>query len=356
MKISMLEIEPDSNFSGTLLTPSSERWLSFVGSMPNATIFHHAAWINMITECYGYHPFVVAIRNSEGAIVAGLPMMEVDSWLTGRRWVALPFTDHCEPLCTDGSSRNELFRLIQDLRVQNGVPLVEVRAAAPQGLDMYQDNNQVRHHRRIESDSQAVFGTLHKTRTRPSIRRAEREGIKIAMGMKESDLDTFYNLHVNTRHRLGVPVQPRRFFELIWERLIEQGFGFALLALKDNLPIAGGIFLTFSNTLSFKYAASDSKHWRLKPNNLLIWTAIRWGCENGFTVFDMGKTNVDNFGLRDFKHGWGTQEVPLTYSRWSDRPSKKIPDQLKGLAGSLIRNSPRWVCRISGELLYKHSA
>ena len=34
--------------------------------------------------------------------------MEVDSWLTGRRGISLPFTDDCEPLCADDETFKSL--------------------------------------------------------------------------------------------------------------------------------------------------------------------------------------------------------------------------------------------------------
>ena len=36
--------------------------------------------------------------------------MEVDSWLTGRRGMALPFTDACAPLCRFRTEFEALFK------------------------------------------------------------------------------------------------------------------------------------------------------------------------------------------------------------------------------------------------------
>jgi len=95
------EMMLDQNAAKLLMVPSDERWVAFVNSIPNANIFHHPAWIGLMAECYGYRPFVVALCDEKGEITAGLPLMEVNSWLTGRRWVSLPFTDHCHPLSSD---------------------------------------------------------------------------------------------------------------------------------------------------------------------------------------------------------------------------------------------------------------
>lgn len=72
-------------------------WDEMVIGLPNFSFFHSAAWAKVLVETYGYAPnyFVAKGTNDLRAL---LPVMEVDSWLTGRRGIALPFTDDCEPL------------------------------------------------------------------------------------------------------------------------------------------------------------------------------------------------------------------------------------------------------------------
>jgi len=337
-----------------LLDPSDERWVAFVNSMPDANIFHHPAWINLMAECYGYRPFVIAIRNEKGDIKAGLPLMEVDSLLTGRRWVSLPFSDHCNPLCYGDALPPELFEYLAELRMKHDVARVELRSTIPCDGNVYKDNSQVLHLLRLSADAEKVFKNFHPNQVKKNIARAEREGVKVRWAEDKSDLDIFYDLHLKTRHRLGVPVQPRRYFELLWKRIIDAGLGFILLAHKDSVPIAGGVLLTYKTTMVYKYAASDRDYWRFRPNHLLAWTSIRWGCEHGYSLFDWGKTSVDNVGLRNFKNGWGSQESVLTYSVLSAVPPNHITDRLSGITGTFIRHAPRWVCRATGELLYRH--
>lgn len=339
-----------------LANPSDEHWAGFVDSIPDANIFHHPAWIGLLAECYGYRPFVAAISDVGGEIQSGVPLMEINSPLTGRRWISLPFTDHCTPLWRDGMPHEELVEYVSELRIKESVPSVQIRSALPNRAQAYVDNRQVLHLLELSSDTQAIFGSLHRTRVQQSIAKAEREDVRIRWGEDKKDMDVFYKLHLATRQRLGVPVQPRRFFELVWERLVRAGLAFILVAYKGSRPIAGAVFLTYKSRLVYKYGASDKDYWRFRPNHLLFWTAIRWGCEHEHNLFDWGRTNVKDTGLRSFKNGWGTQESTLTYSVLSTTPPKYGTDRLSGITGPLIRHAPRWVCRISGELLYKHFA
>ena len=140
--------------------------------------------------------------------------------------------------------------------------------------------------------------------------------------------------------------------------MMEPDLGFVLLAYAGGVPIAGAVFLTWNGTITYKFGASDPAFWKLRPNNLIFWTAIRWACENGFHTFDFGRTSLDNQGLREFKGGWGSREEPLIYSLISDRQPKHTSGRLSlnRMLSATIRRSPAWVCQALGELLYKYAA
>lgn len=346
----------DQNEKKQILAPSDPRWEAFVESIPNASIFHHPAWINLFSECYGYRSFVIALCNDKHEIISGLPIVEVNSPIIGRKWISLPFTDHCNPLCRDKMSLRELFKQVSELRIREAVSRFELKGEIILDNKVHKENRQFLHILRLSPDSSAIYKNFHRTKVQQCIAKAQREGVTVRWAETKDDLDTYYNLHWTTRHRLGVLVQPKRYFELIWKQIIEAGLGFILLAYKDSVPIAGGVFLTYKNTLVCKYAASDKNYWPLNPNHLMYWTAIRWGCEHQFITYDWGKSHINNTGLRNFKNGWGAQETVLTYSILSDNPHKRNSDRLSSIAGPIIRRVPRWMCRITSELLYKHFA
>ena len=68
-------------------------WDVALARCPDFSFFHGTAWTRVLVETYGFTPVWQSAGNSL------LPLMEVDSWLTGRRGIALPFTDECAPLC-----------------------------------------------------------------------------------------------------------------------------------------------------------------------------------------------------------------------------------------------------------------
>jgi len=83
-------------------------WDALLTSRPDFSFFHGTAWAKVLADTYGYvpHYFYTGAATVPEAV---LPLMEVDSWLTGRRGVALPFTDECAPLGAGKESFGEMF-------------------------------------------------------------------------------------------------------------------------------------------------------------------------------------------------------------------------------------------------------
>ena len=63
-----------------------------------------------------------------------LPIMEVDSWLTGRRGISLPFTDECEPLCTHPAACPGLFEEVMRHAEARDWKYMECRGGSACGL------------------------------------------------------------------------------------------------------------------------------------------------------------------------------------------------------------------------------
>jgi CelD/BcsL family acetyltransferase involved in cellulose biosynthesis len=333
-------------------------WWRLFERDPHAIPFQHPAWARTVAECYGFPAFGLALADHEGRLLAGIPVVETGGRLRGRRWISLPFTDACPPLMADRNDlRARLEKEVDAARLDAGIDSVEVRAAsAREGAPGRPSGFQ--HLLQLDPDADSVFGGF-KREVRKAIRRAERSEVKVARAESETELTrTFYALHAKTRQRLGVPVQPRRYFALLWQRIVEPGLGFLLLARAAGRPVAAGVFLAWNRTVIAKYTASDDAAWSMRPNNAIFWHAITWACENGYSTWDFGRTSAADEGLRMFKRRWGAEEVPLTYnvigrdksSGWSGA------ERAARLARPLIRHAPLFVCAGIGRAFYRYAA
>jgi CelD/BcsL family acetyltransferase involved in cellulose biosynthesis len=269
------------------------------------------------------------------------------------KWVALPFTDHCPPLLAGDV---ELAELLADARRRHGVSRLEIHADV-RGREAHPSGTYLTHHLPLAGTEEEIFASLHANQVRRNIRRAERAGVTVRRGTTEADLTgVFYGLHLRTRHRLGVPVQPMRYFRLLWRRILEPGLGDVLIAEVAGSPVAAAVFLASGDTCVYKYGASDERRWNARPNHLLFWEGIRWARARGCRTLDFGRTDAGDRGLREFKSRWGTAERELTYTVFADAPTRAgrggVPSPLR----AVIRRGPRVVPRALGEVLYRYTA
>jgi len=336
-----------------LIQPTDPRWMEFIQTCPDANIFHHPAWMELMHRCYGYSAAILAIPDGPGSIRAGLPFMKVNSFLTGRRWVSLPFSDYCRPLFRDEAALAELTGQLVCIFRSEAIKRMEVRWRLPGQAGIQQVSEFVLHTIKLDPDPVQVAKRFKRTHLQ-NIHQAEERGVSVESGDRLEHMKAFYALQLETRKRHGVPAQPWKYFELLWQHIVKAGMGFVLLATKENEYIAGMVYLGWGCTLIAKYAASREDKFNLRPNNLLFWEGIRRGCQHGFAVFDMGRTEKENTGLRNFKSRWGAREEPLEYSILSRKPYSLSSGRLDRILHAVIGNSPLWVCRICGELLYRH--
>lgn len=345
---------PES-FIPLFIDPTDERWINLISTNPHANIFHHPAWSELMAKSYGYRPFIFGVGDGEGNLGAALPMMEVKSPLRGRRWVSLPFSDHCAPLYRERDYLDSLIEAVVAGYQGGEISQLELRWPFDGRSDFQNHSEFVLHTAELEADFEAMTRRIHSMHRR-NTRVAQKNDVQIVWGNSREHLDEFYQLHLQTRRRQGVPIQPTKFFDWLSSLLIEKGLGFVLLAYKDDACLAAAVFLHWGKTLTYKYGASSTEGLNLRPNNLIFWEAIRWGCENGYTAFDMGRTDLDNPGLQKFKARWGAEEIRLSYSALPNTPAQSKNDQLMPVMQTVIRNSPLWVCKASGEFLYRYFA
>jgi CelD/BcsL family acetyltransferase involved in cellulose biosynthesis len=341
--------------SSQVLALDDDRWLRFVQSTEGALPSHHPSWASMLAECYGYGTFVFALTDDAGNIVGGLPFADVKVPLLGRKWVSLPFTDYVQPLVASSDLAPLLIAELDSLRQAERVNRVEIRAAVEGTAHVIERG--FRHVLPLDTDLDSIFRSFHRSQVQRGIRKAEREGTVVRPGSRIEDLThVYYSLHAQTRRRLGMPVQPRRFFELLWQRIIDPGLGRLLLAEVGRHAVAGVVVLSWGKTATYKYSASAPDVSPYRPTHLILWHAIRQACEAGYAEFDFGRTDFDSPGLRSFKLGWGPREEILAYSVVADDPPTGVRAGPSPLIRTAIRRSPVGVARIIGRLLYKYAS
>jgi hypothetical protein len=335
------------------------RWSEFVNRHPRASVFHTRGWLEALSRTYGYVPVAFTASAPTSELNDALVFCRVRSWLTGRRMVSLPFSDHCEPLV---NKSQELELLLQYLRADQAnkewrylelrpIEGAELGASVDDGFQP--SDRYLLHVINLRPELADLFRHFHKNSIQRRIRKAEKEGLSYECGRSEALLDKYYRLALLTRRRHQLPPQPRN-----WYRNLLACLGDAIdihVASKNDHPVASIITLRFRDTVVYKYGCSDAAHNHLGATPLLFWRAIERAKASGASEFDLGRSNLDNPGLITFKDRWASQRTSLTYWRFPGGPRVTSGDSRARKFGKfIIGHMPSSLLKVTGKLVYPH--
>jgi hypothetical protein len=338
-----------------IVNPSEfENWDELLLRSGDNSVFHSAAWARVLEESYDYTPKYFCHKDGS-SILALIPLMEINSSLTGKRGVALPFTDFCSPFITEPKQLDDIISAIFEYGWRSDWKYIELRG------DYYYDENvpfssfYYGHTLKLEANSGNMFANFRNNNKR-NIKKAVKNGVRIEFGITAEDLNNFYWLNCKTRKRHGLPPQPIKFFRNLKTYILDKDYGRIGSAMIDNKTIASAIFINFGNKVVYKYGASDYAYQSLRPNNLLMWEAIKAYGEKGFQEFSFGRTEHENEGLRQFKNSWNPTENVIKYYRYNTNSDKFIEKarDINGKIETVFRLMPDIALKFIGKVLYRH--
>jgi len=331
-------------------------WDELLLSNDEYSFFQTSHWAGVLHGAYHFKPCYFSLIHGN-RLVALIPLMEINSILTGKRGVSLPFTDYCEPIVSREIETKVVFDFIKEYALKAGWKYIEFRGAGR----LFQDSPPhaswyYKHTLKLKRDEDQLFSSF-KGNTQRNIRRAATVGLEVRIDNSFDALMEFYRLNCMTREEHGLPPQPFYFFRKVYDHVISMDHGFVSLAFHDGKAIAGAVYFHFGGRAIYKYGASDKAYQHLRPNNLAMWEAIKWYCRNGYKDFCFGRTEPENAGLRQFKKGWGTDETTIEYFRYDITKNAFVFGYRSGVTKvfkTVFKRMPLLLLRAIGKALYRH--
>jgi hypothetical protein len=335
---------------------SAPGWDAWVAQHPQTGFFHTSAWAKTLTDTYGYAPVYLA-KGSPGKWGSVLPLMEVSSWLTGRRGIGLPFTDECAPIMENDSDAQELFQEALAMGRERRWKYIEYRGGREKFKGATASLSFYGHRLDLAPGEARIFDSLDSA-IRRGIRKAEKDEVTVEIFQTIEAMRWFYELQCKTRRRHGLPPQPFAFFLNIYRQVVSQDMGMVSIAKQQGRPIAAAVYFYLGGQAVYKFGASDFAWQRLRPNNLAMWSAIKWLIQRGAKSLHFGRTSLGNDGLRRFKLAWGTREEIIEYVKYDLKKGgfTTSPDEVSGWHNQVFRALPGSLSRLAGWMLYKHWA
>ena len=329
-------------------------WDELLLSNHEYSFFHSSNWARVLCESYHYNPLYFTLTDKSKLLVS-LPIMEIKSFLTGQRGVSLPFSDYCDPIVTKDILFQDVFDYLIEYGVQAGWKFIEIRGGGDFLQNLLPSSYYYAHFLELSKDEEQIFSNLRSS-TRRNIKKAFREGVEVNVGNSIESIKEFYRLNCVTRKMHGLPPQPYYFFKKIYEYIIVRNLGIVVIASYNKRNIAGAVFFHFGEKAMYKYGASDRSYQELRPNNLVMWEAIKWYCQKGFKTLCFGRTEPENRGLRQFKAGWSTKEKTIQYYRYDLKKGTFIGEKpyVTEFHNKLFNKMPTPLLRTFSLVFYKH--
>jgi FemAB-related protein (PEP-CTERM system-associated) len=305
-----------------------------------------------------------------GAHVHGiLPLVHFKHAIFGNRLVSLPFVDgggiladsrEAEEVLVTEAVRlgREVGAITIELR-QEGALTSEVGATAVGANSLWTSlrtttrTDKVRMLLDLPASSEALLASF-KSKLRSQINRSLKEGFTSSVGGLEL-LDDFYRVFLVNMRDLGSPVHSVALMRHVLGEFPERSRIIVVYGTKE--PVASALMIGSGATMRNPWASSLRSYAPLGPNMLLYLRMLECACDNGYRVFDFGRSSTGEGTFR-FKQQWGAEPAPLhwhyIFVNGKSREVESSPTERFGRVSNYWKKLPLLVTRIIGPSIRKH--
>ena len=289
-----------------------DRWNDYVMKSEAASCYHLIEWKSVIERSFGHKTYYLLSESVTGIINGILPLVQLKSLLFGNYGVSLPFFNY-GGICADNDEiRSQLLREATKIARFQNMKHVELRhvQSSDNGLPVKMSKVSMR---LLLPETADTLWKSYPSKLRSQVKRPTKEGMFAKLG-KEEELNSFYSIFAVNMRDMGTPVYSKAFFQNILHAFPNTTW-IATVYTKDHVPVASGFLLGFKSTLEIPWASSLRDYNKYSPNNLLYWSVLEFACNQGYEVFDFGRSTPDE-GTYKFKEQWGAKPTQLYWHYW----------------------------------------
>lgn len=311
---------------------NAERWNDYVGNHSRGNLYHLYDWCDVINQAYGHENYRIAVVDEDDSLHGVLSLVHIKHFLFGNTLFSIPFFDLGGPLADNAAAAEMLIAKAVEIAASRRIDSIELRNQATGALPSKADFGRFRPVARPsgqppkvrmlltlpESSKELMAG--FKSKVRSQIRRPVKSGLVGVSGGLEL-IDDFYRVFAENMRDLGSPVHSKKFIRKTYQAFSDSARFFVVY--QDKTPVSCALTVGCGGTLYNPWASSLKKTKKLSPNMLLYWTMLEYACDNGFSLFDFGRS-TRGAGTYHFKKQWGALESELG---WFSLSCKEEPVQ-----------------------------
>jgi len=360
-----------------------DSWDGYVRKHPEGSLFHLFGWRDIVNRTYG-HPayYLMAVEGNQTAgppsghgilaartTVGVLPLIHIKHRIFGSSLVSLPFLDGGGFLADRDDVEKSLLREGINLARNIGATRMELRCErllagrndviSPWGteptspISIAERSDKVRMLLRLPDSAETLMKSF-KAKLRSQVLKPLKEGMTSKTGGVELLADFYEVFSVNMRD-LGSPVHSIELMRHVLKEFPERAR--IIVVYRSEEAVASALVVGFDKALCNPWASSVRKYAALSPNMLLYLRMLEFACDNGYRVFNFGRSTRGE-GTYRFKEQWGAEPVPLYwyYISLDGKPPNPESAQKKRfeIAAHFWRKLPVVVTKLVGPRIRKH--
>jgi FemAB-related protein (PEP-CTERM system-associated) len=336
------------------LPPAIEdQWDRYVLAHPEGTLFHTLAWRDAVAGVFHHESvYLTAMRGDR--LVGVLPMSLVASRFAGRMLASVPYGVGGGIIADDEAAVAALFQAAKRIATDRGCGMIDFRSerAVVPGLPAV--DRYVGFRRDLPNRVDDMLGFLPR-KARAAARNA-RNKYKLTVSVDDDHLPEVWRLYAISMRRLASLNYPYSFFE----RLVTQtpGKHWVSLVRWKGRPVAGLVTFLFKDRVLPYFIGTTDDAKRCSAANYIYLTVMERAVQEGYRVFDFGRTRRDNGGSFAFKRFQGFEPRPLGYQVYTapgaDTPNLSPDNPKFNLTRRVWSHLPLCVTRPLGAALARH--
>lgn len=167
----------------------------------------------------------------------------------------------------------------------------------------------------LTKSEEELFQNL-SSKTRYNVRLALKKGVQIIEDTTQEGMERYLEILKETTTRQGFYAHTPEYFQTMWENLGHSGMMRIFHAVYEDTILTSWVMFEFNGVLYYPYGASRSIHRNVMASNLMMWEMIKFGKNQGCTMFDMwGSLGPESdpkhpwSGFHRFKEGYGGDQM-----------------------------------------------
>jgi len=300
-----------------------EEWNELLLNSREATVFHTKEWIEVLMKTYhNYEPLYI-IANENGKVIGGMPVFD-DKRFGVHNFLSMPLSTYGGPVSLDADAMvvESILRKFSKLGEKLNPGLLRVIDLSKK-CDVlksfaFHERKFSTHILDLNCSLDYIWTNKINKKTRNEVRQSQKREVTVESVKNKVDVHLCYEMITNLAKRHNTTPLPFELYDNLFKIMPKSGLVRWEVAKYKNIPIANCIYFTYKDKMFYWMNASYKEYQNLRPNDLLVYSMIRWGVENGYKYCNFGASPPEAKGLIRFKESWGAEKVEyLMYEKKS---------------------------------------